>query len=105
MEEQNQEILALAFRHAKGKNRKIEELGITPDMTKEAINEVIIKIVDAKMADEDNEKTRKDHVKGQRIYIEGLVKFAGLTNEEKLDFEYNDLFIDRADKQQLVDML
>lgn len=92
-----QEAMAIAFRHAKAKSLKIKELGITPDMSADAIDEMIVKLAKAK-----NTNEWESQVKGQRWYVEDLVKFSGMKPQEKMDYEYAQAFPDIAGEDEMV---
>ena len=98
----NHEVLAMAFKRAKGKTQRIEEAGITPDFTKEQINEMIVTFADKLLADPTYKKSRNEAIKGQRWYVEDLVKFSGLEPQEKLDTEYENSFADIAGEDEMV---
>lgn len=102
MDERNHEVLALAFKRAKAKTLKIKELAITPKMTKKAIDTLIVKLSDVKMAEPDNTKNRNDTVKGQRWYIEDLVAFSAMDPQARLDNEYNNCFSDIASEDEML---
>ena len=101
--ERNPQAMAMAFKKCRGKIAKIQELSITPDMSEEDIEALIAKLATAK-AEEDN-SAMADHVKGQRWYVEGLIKFSGLTVEEQLEAEYEDSFADTASESEMLESL
>ena len=103
MIDKNPQALTLAFKKAKGKILKIQELGITPEMDEESI-ELLIEMLATAKAVEDN-STMAEHVKGQRWYVEGLVAFSGLTAKEQLDKEYKDSFADTASEDEMLEAL
>jgi len=108
MDGKNPQVLALAFKKVKSKIEKIAELNITPDMTEEAIEEKIIALAKLKAENQDLNTTNKewkDYVKGQRWYVEDLVDFAGLSNQERLDKEYSDTFPELASEQEMLAQL
>lgn len=100
MIDRNPQALALAFKKCKGKILKIKELEITPEMEEDDVESLIELLAEAKAA-EDNSKVA-DHIKGQRWYVENLVKFSGLTPEEQLDAEYQDAFADSASEEEML---
>ena len=100
MDEKNQQALALAFKRAKYKILKIKELGITPKYTAEQIDKLIEKLSKAKA--KETETKWETHVKGQRWYVEDLVKLSALGNQELLDYEYAQSFPDVADESELL---
>ncbi len=99
----NPQALALAFKKCRGKILKIQDLGITPDMDKETVEEIIETLANAK-ALEDGAKM-SDHVKGQRWYVENLVKFSALSVEEQVELEYQDSFADTASENEMLKAL
>ena len=101
--EKNPQALAMAFKKTVGKKAKIQELGITPDMDEEAIEALIEKLATAKAAEDNSDLA--EHVKGQRWYVESLVKFSGLNSKEMLESEYKDAFADSASEAEMLDVL
>lgn len=95
-----QEAMALAFRHAKGKSLKIKELGITPDMDALTVDQLIVALAKNK-----NPEDWESQIKGQRWYVEDLVKFSGLNSQQKLDYEYNLAFPDIAGECEMLSAL
>lgn len=96
-------IRASAFRSARGKSVKIAELGITPDMSEDAIDEIVSQLAEKKA--EETGKKFEDIVKGQRWYVEDLVKFSGLDAQERLDYEYMQKFPDIASEDEMLQSL
>ena len=84
--EKNQEALALAFKKARYKKTRIAELGITPDMTDEAVDVLVEKLALAK-AVEANAPITKFH-KGQEWYVEHLIIASSMTGTELIEAEY-----------------
>lgn len=103
MIEKNQQAMALAFKKCKGKLLKIKELNITPDMDAESV-EVLIETLATAKADAEG-TTLAEQVKGQRWYVEGLVKFSGMTAEDQLQHEYDDAFADTASEDEMLQAL
>ena len=99
--DKNPEGLALAFKKARGKSRKIKELGISSDMPTNLIDNLIMEQATFK-AEAEEEEDFEPYIKGQRWYIESLVKFSGLTNQEKLDTEYEDAFAEVASEAEML---
>jgi len=98
--DKNQHALALAFKKAKAKSNKIKELGITPDMSTQDIEAMIIAQAKAKAEEAGDEWTT--HIKGMRWYIESLVAFSALGAQERLDAEYEDAFADVASEAEML---
>lgn len=103
MIDKNPQALALAFKKCKGKLLKIQELGITPEMTEEEIEALIENLSTAKAVEKETNIT--EVVAGQRWYVEGLVKFSAMTNEEQLQAEYDDSFADTASEAEMLKAL
>lgn len=102
--DKNPQARALAFKKCKGKIAKIKELGITPDMPADSVESLIESLATAKVQ-EDASITLAEAVKGQRWYVEGLVKFSGMTVEEQFEAEYNDAFADNASESEMLEAL
>ena len=102
MDGKNHEVLAMAFKRAKGKSKKIAELGITPKISKKATDELIVKLADEKLADTTYTKDRNDAIKGQRWYVEDLIAFSALNVKERLDHEYEASFADIAGEDEML---
>ena len=104
MEERNQHALALAFKRARAKSRKIKELGLQPNMSEKSINTIIKALAEAK-AEKDGTDF-KDEVKGQRWYVEDLLEFAKLkTAQERLDREYDNSICEVAGEDEMLSLL
>lgn len=103
MIDKNPQALALAFKKCKGKLLKIRELKITPDMKENAVDTLIENLSKAKATEKQVEIA--EVVVGQRWYIEGLVRFSGLTDQERLDTEYDDCFADTASESEMLKAL
>ena len=105
MDDKNQQALALAFKKCRGKLLKIRELKITPDMKEKDIDKLIETLSTAKAADPEVTHTMAEIIARQRWYIEGLVKFSGLTDQQRLDSEYDDCFADTASEAEMLEAL
>ena len=103
VDSRNPQALALAYKKCKGKILKIQELKITPDLEDEAVEQLIENLATAKAVE--NETDIKEHVRGQRWYVESLVKFSGLTVEEQLEAEYQEAFADSASEAEMLAVL
>lgn len=97
MDERNQEVLALAFKRARAKSAKINELAITAKMTKKAIDELIVTLAKAK-----DPAKWETHIKGQRWYVEDLVAFAKLGASDRLEYEYAHAFPELASEDEML---
>ena len=109
MMDKNPQALALAFKKCSGKLAKIKELGITPEIEDESVELLIETLATAKALEDGT--TLADHVKGQRWYVESLVKFSGLGGEKataderaelQLEAEYKDAFADSASEGEML---
>jgi hypothetical protein len=103
MIDKNPQALALAFKKCKGKRLKIKDLDIKPGMAAKRIEKLIEDLSTAKAIDKS--LPMSEVVAGQRWYVEGLVKFSGLTIEEQLDAEYEDSFADNASEAEMLQAL
>ncbi len=96
----NPEVTAMAFRQAKRKLRKIEQLGITSDMSEDDIDAKIMDLAEAKAIEASAPVS--DFVAGQQWYVESLVAFAGMTPIERLNVEYEEAFPEVASEEELL---
>jgi hypothetical protein len=103
MIDKNPQALALAYKKCKGKIQKIQELKITPTMKEAKIETLIENLATAKAVEKATNIS--EVVAGQRWYVEGLVKFSGLTVEEQLNSEYEDSFADSASEGEMLKAL
>jgi len=103
MIDKNPQALALAFKKCKGKIQKISELSITPAMTEKKVEALIENLATAKAVEK--AVPISEVVAGQRWYVEGLVRFSGLTIEEQLNSEYEDSFADSASESEMLKAL
>ena len=100
--QRNQQAMAIASKRAVAKSRKIKSLGITPDMTLELQDSLVLSLAD--------DKASKDHpaiefIKGQEWYVQDLIRFSALDAAERLEFEYNQAFPEVASEEEVVDVL
>ena len=98
--EQNQQVLATAYRKAKHKLVRIAELGITRDMDEDAVDDIVMRLSMAKALQED--RPVSEFTRGQQWYVESLVKFSGMTPLDRLDTEYEDCFADSSSKEDML---
>ena len=101
--EYKNELLAYAYRKAKSVLAKIKELGITPDLSEDAIEKLVIQLSKAKAALDSSDW--KKHLKGQEWYVSDLVKKSAMTNKELLDVEYQELLPANSSFDELVNMM
>ena len=102
--ERNQKVAAQAFKKTKRKLQRIKELGITPDMTEEQIDKIVVDLATAKALDNEG-STVEDHLDGQQWYVESLVKASGMTSQEVFEAEYDDSFADVASDDEMFSLL
>ncbi len=106
MIDKNPQALSLAFKKCSGKILKIKELGITPEIEDDSVELLIESLATAKVeASEDGSVSMAEAVKGQRWYVEGLVKFSGMTQKEQLQHEYDASFADTASEDEMLEAL
>lgn len=103
MEDKNPQALTMAYKRVVGKSMKIKELEITPDMTEEAIDAMVKFLAEAKADREGGDW--KQSLKGQRWYVEDLVKFSGMSAEERLNLEYSMSFPEIASEGEMIGAL
>ena len=103
MIDKNPQALALAYKKCKGKIQKIQELKITSTMKDAKIETLIENLATAKAVEK--AVNISEVVQGQRWYVEGLVRFSGLTIEEQLNSEYEDSFADSASESEMLKSL
>ena len=103
MIDKNPQALALAYKKCKGKIQKIAELSIVPAMSDKKVEALIENLATAKAVEK--AVPISDVVAGQRWYVEGLVRFSGLTIEEQLNSEYEDSFADSASEGEMLKAL
>jgi hypothetical protein len=103
MEEKNPQALTMAYKRVVGKSMKIRELDITPDMNETEIDHMVKFMAEAKADREGGDW--KQYLKGQRWYVEDLVKFSGMSAQERLDHEYALSFPEIAGESEMVTAL
>jgi hypothetical protein len=101
--DRNQQVLAIAFKKAKRKLQRIKELGITADMSEDAIDSLVTQLAEAKAVEA--EAPVKDFLDGQQWYVESLVTASGMTSQELIDAEYEDSFADAASEDEMSEVL
>jgi CelD/BcsL family acetyltransferase involved in cellulose biosynthesis len=99
----NPQALALAFKKCRGKLLKIAELGIKSDQTDKITEAMIETLAEQKAID--MKVDLAEVVVGQRWYVEGLIRFSGLTVEAQLQAEYDDSFADTASEGEMLQAL
>jgi hypothetical protein len=101
--ERNPQVLPAAFKKARAKLKKIEELNITPDMSEDSIDNLVITLSEIKALE--TETHINNFISGQQWYVQSLVDFSAMNAEERLNQEYDDCFPDIASEQEMLDML
>lgn len=102
MDGKNAQATTLAFKRARSRSLKIKELGITPEITEDETNALIETLAKAKAVKEGSEDDT-EYIRGQRIYVEGLIALAKLpTAQERIDYEYHNAFADVAKEEEMV---
>jgi len=101
--DKNPQAAASAFKRCRGKLLKIKELGITANMSVKKQEAMIENLATAKAVEANMDMN--EFVAGQRWYVEGLVKFAGMTVEEQFEAEYQDSFADSASEAEMLTAL
>lgn len=96
----NPEARSAAFRSAMAKKNKIEELCITADMSEEAKETLISKLCEIKALETGRPFTEFEE--GQTWYVEGLITFAGMSAEKRLESEYNKAFSEVASEEEML---
>lgn len=106
MTNKNEQALAMAYKRAVAKSMKIKELEITPDMAEnpDAVD-AMIKFMAEKKAVVEGTEDWQQYLKGQRWYIEDLVRFSALNAQERLDLEYRHAFPDVASEDEMLNSL
>lgn len=99
----NPQVLGAAFKSAKLKLAKIAEHNITADMSIDDRDLVVIYWADAKA--EETGEPADNFIKGQEWYLNLLIKFAGMTAQERLDYEYDAAFGDIASEAEMLTQL
>lgn len=94
------QVLTQAFKRAKSKMAKIDYLGIEVGISEVAVNELVEQLSLAKAIEEGDKW--ETFAKGQRFYVESLVKFAGMDAQERLDSEYEATFADVASEEEML---
>ena len=104
MELKNREVLALAAKRTKFSKTKVIEFGITPDWTVDQIADKAVEL--AKIKAKKTREDYKDLIKGQELWLQGLVQFSKFeTADEALESEYDKCFMDVASEVEIHDKL
>lgn len=101
--ERKPEALSSAYFDAKSKLTKIKNMGITKDMSQEAIDKLVEDLSTAKALSEGGKVA--DYRSGQEWYVESLVEFAGMTTEEQFEHCYTRKFAEQATEAEMLESL
>ncbi len=101
--DEKKELLGTSFRKAQSVINACGLHNINPDMTEDAIEELVLKLAQAKV-DLTGGKL-SDYVGGQEWYVRSLIHKSGLTDQQLFDGEYDELSIDNSSRTELVGML
>ena len=99
--EKNQEALAIAFKQIGVHLDKIEELNIAPDMNEESVD-ALVKTLSEDKALNECKGTWKDYVKGQRFYVESLIRDCNLEPQALVDYHYKRAFSEVATEEEML---
>ena len=101
--QRNPQAQASASKRAIAKSRKITELKITPDLTVEEQDELVLRLADAKGVEAGT--SRDGFIKGEEWYVKDLMTFSAKTAQERFDYEYNQAFHEVASEDEVVDII
>ena len=99
----NPQVMATAAKKAVSMLARIQQLGITSDMSEDDKDALVMNLAEAKAIE--SELPVGDFVKGQEWYVQNLVDFAGMTPLQRLDDQYNDCFYEVASEEEILAML
>ena len=95
MDEKNPHATAYSLKQVLVRNELIKRNGVTPKMSEDDINVLVEKLAKAK-----EPENWKAQLRGQRLYIEGLVAFSALSAQERWDLEYKKCFSEFATEDE-----
>jgi hypothetical protein len=98
--ERNPLVLSTAFKKAKSKLRRIDQLNIRSSMDVEETDIIVLQLSEAKALEFN--LPMASFVKGQQWYVKSLIDFAGMSAEDRLETEYIDCFPDVASEEELL---
>ena len=98
-----QELVGTSFRKARAVLAAIDTHGITPDMSEEAIEELVMNFAKAKVVLKGGKLS--DYIKGQEWYVNSLVEKSRLEKREIMKLEYDELNIENSSFDELAAML
>ena len=99
MDKKPEAVLA-EYRSAAHKLTKAKILGITPDMSEEAQDELVENLAMAKALQ--NNKPVDDYIGGQRWYVESLIEAVAMNTKDLYDKEYKRAWEERAEESELL---
>ena len=101
--EWKEELLPTAFRAARSKRKRAEDLGITPKTTQKKLEAIVLKRTKQKV--QENGGKLSDYLAGQEFYINSLFKAVCMSKNTLLQEEYNELNINNSSFEELAEML
>ena len=101
--EYKEELLPLAFKQSKAIIAKIAELGITPNMSEEEKDKLVISL--AKEKAKETGKPYTSHLKGMEWYVRSLAEKSALSAKELLETQYKEMLPYNSSFEELVSML
>ena len=98
-----EELLPLSYKQSKTIIAKIVELGITPDMTDEDKDKLVVKL--AKDKAKESGKPYTAHLKGMEWYVNSLVEKSAKDAKELLETQYKEMLPYNSSFDELAAML
>jgi len=99
----NPQVMATAAKKAVSMLARIQQFGITADMSEDDTDALVMNLAEAKAIEA--ELPIGEFVKGQEWYVESLKLFQGMTPLQRLDNQYNDCFFEVASEEEILAML
>ena len=96
-------VMATAAKKAVSMLGKIQQFGITKDMSEDATDALVMDLATAKAIEMN--KPVAECVKGQEYYVGMLKDFQGMTPLQRLDNQYNDVFFEVASEEEILALL
>ncbi len=96
----NPQVMATGGRQARSMLDKVEQLGITAEMSEDDMDALVLRLAEAKAIEQD--KPMKGFVSGQNWYVGQLIAFAGMTPLERLNFKCEEVFYDIASEEEIL---
>ena len=101
--EYKEELLPLAFKQSKAIRSKIAELGITPNMSEEQKDELIVSLAEEKA--KETGKPYTAHLKGMEWYVRTLAEKSALSAKDLLETQYKEMLPYNSSFDELAAML